>query len=355
MVTNSKRVLVAMSGGVDSSVAALLLKERGYDVIGASMNLMTCYRGGDRSCCSASDRQDARRVCSGIGAQYHVFDYRDAFRRKVIEPFIQEYLNGRTPSPCIFCNEHLKFASLFEEADRFGAAYVATGHYSRIVRKNGSFGLLKGVDSGKDQSYFLFTLTQRQLSRLLFPLGEMLKEDVRGIASRSGIHTHEKPDSQEICFVPDDDYVSFVEANAGSGVKGPGNFVDGEGNVVGRHAGIHAYTIGQRRGLGFGVGRRQYVIRIDRTRNEVVLGPKEDLSRRDMSVGNVSWVEGNFAGAKGVIVKIRSTHGGAGADLEPLDETSIKVNFHDPVSGVAPGQAAVFYDGDEVLGGGWID
>jgi len=343
-----------MSSGVDSSVAALLLKERGYDVIGASMNLLTCHRDRDRSCCSAEDRRDARLVCSQLNIPYHVFDYRALFREKVIAPFVEEYLEGRTPSPCILCNEHLKFSAFFEEADRLGARYVATGHYARIVQNGDAVHLLKGMDAGKDQSYFLFPLKQKELSRLLFPLGEMTKDESRNLASAAGLSTHEKPESQDICFIQDDDYVSFVEEAAGSRLMGPGNFVDRDGTVLGRHGGIHAYTIGQRRGLGFGLGRRQYVVKIDPGRNEVVLGNDDDLKRSELVVRNVSWVRGDRAETREASVKIRSTHDAVDAGIEVLGDDSVIVHFREPVRAIAPGQAAVFYDGDEVLGGGWI-
>lgn len=366
MESSPNRILVAMSGGVDSSVAACILKDEGHEVIGASMNLLTCNRALERSCCTAADRQDAREVCRRLGVPHHVFDYRNLFREKVILPFIDEYLMGRTPSPCILCNEHLKFAALFEEAEKLGAAHVATGHYARIDKVpsplvgegrgegNCRFKLQKGVDPSKDQSYFLFTLDEARLSKLIFPIGHRTKAEVRKIALDAGLPVKDKPESQEICFVPDDDYASFVESAAGERIHGPGNFVDADGKILGRHRGIHAYTIGQRRGLGFGVGRRQYVVGINPERNEVVLGSNDDLMRDEMTVEGVRWVSAGHPDRKGVSVKIRSTHKGELADLRRAGEGSVGVRFRKPVRAIAPGQAAVFYDGEEVLGGGWI-
>lgn len=343
-----------MSGGVDSSVAAALLIEQGYEVIGVSMNLFTCNRPIERSCCSAEDRADARAVCERLGIKHHLMDCRPRFKDAVIDTFVDEYLRGRTPSPCILCNKHLKFDALFEEADRLGSKFVATGHYARIENDGERYRLRKGSDEVKDQSYFLFTLTQNELARLVFPVGEMTKGQVRAHASKLGLLVHDKRESQEICFVPEDDYTAFVEEMAGGRLKGPGNFVDMEGRVVGHHKGIHAYTIGQRRGIGFGMGKRQYVIRIDADRNEVVLGASDDLLKGRMLVRNVSWVSSNSADIKEALVKIRSAHSGERAALDVVDGNEIRVRFKRPVRAIAPGQAAVFYIGDEVLGGGWI-
>ncbi|MBT3180953.1 MAG: tRNA 2-thiouridine(34) synthase MnmA [Deltaproteobacteria bacterium] len=348
------KVLVAMSGGVDSSVAAYLLKEEGHEVIGVSMNLLTCHRTGEVSCCSAEDRRDARKICDQLGISHYVLDYRARFREKVIDPFVEEYLVGRTPSPCILCNEHIKFAELFAEAEKMGADYVATGHYARIEKDGDRYRFFKGADPKKDQTYFLFMLGQDELARLLFPVGKMTKEESRRVAVREKLATMEKPESQDVCFVPDGDCASFIEERAGNRVKGSGDFVSMAGEVIGRHRGIYAYTIGQRRGIGFGVGERQYVVRIDPIKNEVVLGSKDDLRRMDLIVRDPSWVYENMSTRKDVVVKIRSAHAGVPADLNALNDGSVEVLFKKPVEGVAPGQAAVFYDGEEVLGGGWI-
>lgn len=354
MENSPNRILVAMSGGVDSSVAACILKDEGYDVVGISMNLLTCSRAADRSCCTAADRQDARMICQRLGIPHHVVDYRNLFREMVVSPFVDIYLDGRTPSPCILCNEHLKFDALMMEAARLGAAHIATGHYARIVEDDDGFRLLRGVDTLKDQSYFLFTLDEARLAKIFFPVGHLTKVEVRKIALDKDLPVKDKQESQEICFVPDDDYASFVESMAGERIHGPGNFVDLGGKILGRHRGVHAYTIGQRRGLGFGIGRRQYVVGMNFERNEVVLGSSDDLMKDEMTVENVRWVSADSSNRKGISVKIRSTHDGEQADLSRTGEHSVCVRFKKPVRAIAPGQAAVFYDGDIVLGGGWI-
>ncbi len=344
-----------MSGGVDSSVAALLLKQQGYDVVGCSMHLYSCNRPASKSCCSAEDRLDARNVCEKIGIQFISLDYRSLFREKVIAPFIDEYQNGRTPSPCVLCNQHMKFRALLEEAEKHGAVAVATGHYARVEMRDGAYRLLRGADPKKDQSYFLFTLTQENLKKIYFPIGGLTKDEVRKIARDHGLPTSEKKESQEICFVPDNDYASFIESIRPSGIAGPGNFVGTDGKILGRHKGIHGYTVGQRRGLGFGVGARQYVVRIDPRTNEVVLGSGGDLLKREMTVGGVSWVDSKRIAQRAIEVQIRSTHAAAVATADPIGACQVKIRFEKPQRAVAPGQAAVFYSGDEVLGGGFID
>lgn len=343
-----------MSGGVDSSVAAALLSQQGYEAVGVSMRLVSCPRSDTSSCCSAKDRLDAKEVCSRLGIEHRVVDYRSLFQQSVIEPFVQEYLNGRTPSPCILCNQRIKFLALLHDADRLGAQYVATGHYARIVHDGGRFGLYKGRDKTKDQSYFLFGLTQRELARLLFPLGDMSKDEVRALAASRDLPISAKDESQEICFVRDGEYVSFVEELASRHLPGPGNFVDSNGKVLGRHGGVHAFTIGQRRGIGFGMGKRRYVVGIDARRNEVVLGTNDDLLRREMTIREVTWVDPALSDSVDVTIKIRSTHRGAKAKLAHAGNGSVSAVFDEPVRAVTPGQAAVFYSGDQVLGGGWI-
>lgn len=350
-----RRVLVGMSGGVDSSVAAALLIDEGYEVMGFSINLVSCDRPIDRSCCSAADRQDARAVCEHLGVPHLTVDERLAFRDRVVGPFVEGYLGGCTPSPCIACNEYVKFRALLHEANRLGYDFIATGHYARVERDAVGMKLLKGIDVDKDQSYFLCRTDQRTLARTLFPLGAMTKKDVRLVASAKRLPVHAKPESQEVCFIPDDDYVAFIESRAGERLPGPGDFVDASGRLLGRHRGIHAYTIGQRRGLGLSSVARWYVLRIDKDRNKVVLGSDEELSRLEMDVHSLVWVGGIAPSCPNVTVKIRSTHAGVYATIKPCGEGRAHITFTEPVRAVAPGQAAVFYNGDELLGGGWIE
>jgi len=350
----SPSVLLAMSGGVDSSVAAALLKNEGYRVTGISMNMLNCMVAEGGNCCSASDRMDARKICEGLGLLHLTLDCRENFRRDIILPFIEEYLSGRTPSPCVSCNSRIKFPELMENADKHGIEYISTGHYARIEKRGGVYRLLRSVDEIKDQSYFLFELDQEILSRLIFPVGGMMKKDVRRIAVDMNLSIADKADSQEICFVSDGSYSMFLEEHAGSDISGHGNFVDVDGNVLGSHSGIHSYTIGQRRGIGFGTGSRRYVVAIDSKRNEVVLGNNDDLMKSEAIIENVNWIYAPVSNGKAISVKIRSRHAGAGAKLYYIDEGVVRLEFDSPVRAITPGQAAVFYDGDEVLGGGWI-
>ncbi len=358
--TSSNRVLLAMSGGIDSSVAAYILKEQGYDVVGMSMQLMTCHRQQRASCCSSQDRMDARQICDELNIPFYVLDYHELFKEKVINPFIDEYLQGRTPSPCVLCNDYLKFGALFLEADRINIPYIATGHYCMIETNQFignvlcDYAFKQGIDSKKDQSYFLYMLNQQQLSRLLFPVGSYTKIQVRKMAQDYGLAIQQKPESQEICFVTDNDYVSYIESNASSRLSGPGHFKDLQGNILGQHRGLHAYTIGQRRGLGFGVGRRLYVVRIDSTSNIIYLGDKSDLESTTMTVHDVRWVDEKFKSVNRARVKIRSTQPGHMASIYASDH-AVKVVFDAPQYAIAPGQAAVFYHDDYVLGGGWIN
>lgn len=342
-----------MSGGVDSSSAAALLKDEGYEVIGVSLNFITCDRPIERSCCSAKDREDARKVCEKLGIKHFVVDCRSLFKESVIGPFVDEYVQGRTPSPCIHCNERMKFPVLAREAKKLNAPFIATGHYARISREGGVTRLLKASDPAKDQSYFLFGMTKTELEMTLFPLGELTKKEVRKIAKSKGLVTSAKAESQEICFVPDDDYAEFVERSAGARLSGPGDFKNANGEVVGRHRGIHAYTIGQRRGLCVSASERQYVVRIDPEKNEIILG--DDVKKDEITVRGVTWINGNTPDTKDVVVKIRSTHAGSRAAIDKIAGGRLRVNFKEPVRAPAPGQAAVFYRGDEVLGGGWIE
>ena len=349
----SERVVVALSGGVDSSVAAAMLAGEGRDVVGVTLAL-----AGDASrCCSLDDAEDARRVAERLGVRFYVANYRDRFRQEVIEAFADDYLAGRTPIPCVACNQRFKFHHLMERAEALGARRVATGHYARVDSggEDGRFRLLRGVDPAKDQSYYLFDLSQGQLSRIEFPLGALTKPEVRERARELGLRTAEKPESQEICFVPDGDYAKVVEQLRPDALPGEGEIVDESGGVLGRHAGIHHFTVGQRRGLRLSSDRKLYVKRIDASRNRVVVSDAEGLGAAGARLERVSWIAGEApAGAVHASVQVRYRHEGAPAKIVPDGDTGARVAFDEPVRAVAPGQAAVFYDGDVVLGGGWI-
>ncbi len=349
----SERTVVAMSGGVDSSVAAAIVAEEGREVIGVTLAL-----AGDASrCCSLEDTQDARRVAERLGIRFYVANYRERFREEVIEAFADEYLAGRTPIPCVACNQRFKFHHLMERAQALGAERVATGHYARVARDaaTGRMRLLRGRDRQKDQSYYLFDLRQEQLERIEFPLGDLEKPAVRARARALGLKTADKPESQEICFVPDGDYARVVEAIRPDRLPGQGEIVDELGRVLGRHEGIHHFTVGQRRGLGLSSAERMYVKRIDAAGNRVVVASVDALGTARARLERVAWVAGE-APAAGVraSVQVRYRHEGAAAKVEPARDGGAVVHFDEPVRAVAPGQAAVFYDGDEVLGGGWI-
>jgi tRNA-specific 2-thiouridylase len=342
-----------MSGGVDSSVAAAMLVERGREVVGITLAL-----AGDASrCCSLDDAEDARRVAERLGVRFYVANYRDRFRREVIEAFADDYLAGRTPIPCVACNQRFKFHHLMERATALGAERVATGHYARVERDpaSGAWRLLRGRDRGKDQSYYLFDLRQEQLARIELPLGDLTKPEVRDHARRLGLRTAEKPESQEICFVPDGDYARVVEALRPEALPGEGEIVDESGRVLGRHAGIHRFTVGQRRGLGVSSDRKLYVKRIEAATNRVVVAGAGALGAGGARLERVSWIAGTPpAGSVRARVQVRYRHEGADAKVEATADGGACVRFDAPVRAVAPGQAAVFYDGDAVLGGGWI-
>ncbi len=350
----SERIVVAMSGGVDSSVAAALLVEQGFEVVGITMKLS----GSASRCCSLDDTEDARRVAERLGIRFYVANYTEAFRREVMEPFADAYLRGETPIPCVACNQRLKFGHLLERARGLGAERVATGHYARVERMGERGGqwlrLLRGRDPRKDQSYFLFDLDQERLGRLAFPVGDMTKDEVRACARALGLATAEKPESQEICFVPDGDYARVVEALRPGAVPGAGAIVDESGRLVGQHGGIHHFTVGQRRGLGIAQGKRRYVKRIDASRNRITVAPAERLTARGARLTGVSWIAGAPAGPEvSASVQIRYRHRAAPARIASRG-ADVEVWFDEPVSAVTPGQAAVFYQGDAVLGGGWI-
>jgi tRNA-specific 2-thiouridylase len=340
-----------MSGGVDSSVAAALLKDAGHDVIGMTMHLA----GSDSRCCSLDDADDARRVADKLGIRFYVGNYKDQFREEVTLPFADAYLAGRTPIPCVTCNKRFKFDHLLERARALGADAVATGHYARLVRSDVGPTLHRGRDRSKDQSYFLFNLSSEQLRHIQFPLGELTKEEVRDVARGLGLATAEKPESQEICFVPDGDYARVVEQLRPEALPGQGEVVDEAGQVLGRHEGIHRFTVGQRKGLALSGGQKRYVVAIDAEQNRVVVGDEAALGSTETRVEAVSWTfdPAPSAPLRGS-VQIRHQHGGASATIAPDGARSAVVRFDEPVRAVAPGQAAVFFDGDRVLGGGWI-
>ena len=353
------RIVVAMSGGVDSSVAAALLVDQGFDVVGVSMQLSAApaatVRAG-QGCCSLEDFRDARRVANHLGIPYYVWNLQDAFRTRVTEVFTAEYLRGRTPNPCVLCNRDLKFDELWRRAGALGAELVATGHYARVVSEGERWRLLRARDDVKDQSYFLFSLTQAELARTRFPLGELTKSEVREHARRLGLPVAEKPESQEICFVPDRDYVGFVERNASPAALKSGRVVDADGATLTQHPGIHRFTVGQRRGLGIGDGLARWVTRIDGATGTVHVGDQRALASRGLVAEQVRWAAGTPAcEADGPVrVRIRHRHVPVTARLTHTGGDRVEAWFHEPASAVTPGQAAVFYRGDEVLGGGWI-
>ena len=351
------RIVVAMSGGVDSSVAAALLARDGHDVIGLSMQLYDQQQGDVRfgSCCTLDDLYDARRVARAIGIPHYIVNFEARFEEHVVSDFVREYAAGRTPIPCVHCNGDLKFASLVERAEGFGAEAVATGHYARVDRDpaTGKYLLKRGVDAAKDQSYFLFTLTQPQLARARFPVGELDKPAVREEARRLGLSVAEKHDSQEICFVAAGEHAGFVERRA---ELSPGVIRDRDGRVLGRHEGVHRFTIGQRKGLGLAAGVPLYVVDIDAASAAVTVGPREALERATLTSSRVNWMSGDVPSAPlRAAARIRYRHQDAPATITPIGDDRAEVVFDSPQTAITPGQAVVFYDGDVVVGGGWID
>ena len=353
-----KRVLAALSGGVDSAVAAALLVEAGYEVIAISMLLAGNVEGHDGGCCSIDDFQDARRVAEQLGIPYYVLNLKDAFRSRVIDVFTSEYLHGRTPNPCLLCNRDLKFDLLWQRARELDAHFVATGHYARVTydRQSDSYQLLRGTDQRKDQSYFLFTLSQAQLARTLFPVGHLTKNEVRDQARTLGLRVAEKPESQDICFVPDGDYARFIEQRLSAEQVKAGEIVDDNGQVLGTHDGIHRFTVGQRRGLGIGgLAEPRYVTHLDAQSGRVVVATKDRLGARGLLAKEVNWIAGAQTEATRAAVKIRYRHPALPACITPQEDGKAVVWFDTFSPAVTPGQAAVFYDGERVLGGGWIE
>jgi tRNA-specific 2-thiouridylase len=364
VIVTSGRVVMAMSGGVDSSVSARLLRDAGYDVVGLFMRtgahveeetcgVSTGPSHRRRGCCSAVDAQDARRVADQLDIPFYALNFESEFDR-IEDYFVDEYLRGRTPNPCVVCNTWLKFGRLFDYADTIGARWIATGHYAQIVERDGDFGLHRGVDDSKDQSYFLFGLERDRLSRILFPVGGMQKRDVRALAEKHRLAVAAKPDSQEVCFIPDGDPSGFISRRRPEQCRGPGEIVDQFGRVVGTHSGLAGHTIGQRRGLGVALGEPRYVLELLPEQNRLVIGPYELLERRELEAEGVNWLSPMPTAPRRCTVKIRYRHVPANAEVEPTAAGRVRVRFDSPQFAVTPGQAAVFYDGPRVLGGGWI-
>ena len=351
------KALIAMSGGVDSSVAAYLMKEAGYECIGCTMRLYENEDAGvsrDQTCCSLDDVEDARSVAYRLGMPYYVFNFSDDFKEKIICKFINSYEMGRTPNPCIDCNRYMKFEKLHERAKILGCDKVVTGHYARIEHDGERYLLKKAVDESKDQSYVLYSLTQEGLAHTAFPLGSLCKSETRKIAEEHGFINAHKPDSQDICFVPDGDYARVIELNTGKKYE-PGDFVDKQGNVLGRHRGIINYTIGQRKGLGISAAAPLYVCSIDKKNNTVVLGEDKDLYSDTLEADEFNWISGVVPASPVLCrAKIRYRQKEQPATAYPIGDDMVKIVFDEPQRAITPGQSAVLYDGDVVLGGGTI-
>lgn len=349
----NNRVLLGMSGGVDSTVAAYLLKEKGYEVVGATMKLWVPENIKNTAI------EDAKKMADKLGVEHHVIELEDEFRNTVVKHFIDGYYEGTTPNPCVFCNKHIKFDLMFDVADKLGCQYVATGHYSRIVKneETGKYELIKAVTEKKDQSYMMYNLNQEKLSRILFPIGEYDKSEIRKIAEKAGLEVYNKPDSQDICFIPDGDYEKFIEKYSGRKDK-QGKFVDSQGNEIGKHQGITRYTIGQRKGLGITFGKPMYVIDINGRDNTVTLGENSDLFKNELIAKDVNFLEFSLEELNNpleVQSKIRYSSNLSYAVVTKIDNNRVKVVFKDPQRAITKGQSVVFYDGNKLIGGGVIE
>lgn len=367
------RVVLAMSGGVDSSVAAHLLRRAGHDVIGLFMRhgetlgacstsesaaagplpILAPKASHKQGCCSASDAADARRIADELDIPFYALDFSDAFGR-IIDYFVAEYRAARTPNPCVMCNNWLKFGKLFEYADSVGAEFVATGHYARLTGDGDQIALRRGLDPGKDQSYVLFGVARSLLPRMMLPIGNYRKDEIRGLAHELGLRVADKKDSQEICFVAAGEHADFVRRRGGDEDR-TGQIVTTDGAVVGQHDGVEGFTIGQRKGIGVALGEPRYVVRLEPDTHRVVIGSREELARSSFSARQTNWLADPPAGPLRCLVQIRYNSRPAPAVIEPLDEDRLRISPSDPLQGVAPGQAVVCYDGDRVLGGGWIE
>lgn len=357
-MSNKKKVVVGMSGGVDSSVCAYLLKEQGYDVIGATMKIWDKVEpvSFDGGCCGTSAVDDARMVATKLDIPYYVLNFEEEFRRNVKDYFVEEYLHGRTPNPCIACNRYVKWESLLRRSLEIGADYVATGHYAKVVQlENGRYTIANSVTAAKDQTYALYNLTQEQLSHTLMPVGAYTKDEIRKIASDLGLVVANKPDSQDICFIPDHDYGSYIESVAKDRVPGPGDFVLTDGTVVGKHKGITHYTVGQRKHLGIALGRPVFVKRIDVENNRVILGDDSEVFTDTLTADHMNCMAvEQFKAGDEFIAKIRYSDPGSKCVVEKVEGDSFTLHFPKPVRAVTPGQAVVLYTGEYVAGGGVI-